>query len=99
MSTALFWVVFAGAVVTVFGIGWAREYEKRLEAEHEIKALDALLAASERERLELDAFYRRHRQAYEDGIRGGAQSVDRAEFGRLRVIPGDPDSQPLRRRF
>lgn len=52
MMTAAFLTLFALTVIAVFGIGWAREYEKRLRAE-------AALIRSETARLQWEAKARR----------------------------------------
>lgn len=74
------------ALYVVSSAGWLKEYKKRLE-------LEVLLDESEGERLQLRAFYERHRKAYESGVRGRgaiAASIDRSEFGRPRLVrPGD----------
>lgn len=80
-STAAFLVLGALTIIAVFGIGWAREFEKRVDAEQ-------MLDESEAERLKLRAFYERHRAAYEQGRASApiARSIDRAEFGRPRLV-------------
>lgn len=68
----------------VASLGWLRNYRRRLE-------LEVMLDESETERLQLRAFYERHRKAFETGVRGRgaiAASIDRSEFGRPRLVKG-----------
>jgi hypothetical protein len=51
-DVTFFWIMFAAITIAVFGIGWAREWERRLDAER-------MLDASEAERLKLRAFHER----------------------------------------
>lgn len=82
MATTAFLVLGAFAIIAVCGLGWAREWEKRLSLEHD-------LACSETARLQWEAYARRLRAERATRLPGILKASEPD------VLPGDPDSKLL----
>lgn len=101
MSTTAFLVLGAFVIVALLSLAWANEWEKRLHTERLLAEAESMLTASEKERLTYEAFYRRHRDAFEAGQQPRGElslQIDDGEFRdgpRLRLLPGDPDSKQI----